>query len=80
MAQPALTSASPAPSTMVVRPPEGIARGKYEAPPWAIASAAGGLIALVMGFFIIRHRRNKNKKSYESITPPSSRSPTSSRR
>jgi heme/copper-type cytochrome/quinol oxidase subunit 2 len=89
MAQPAPSTAAPsagdapasAPSAVVVRPPEGtIERGKYEAPPWLIGLAAGVLVAAVVVFFVIRHRRDRKKKSYESITPPSSRSPVSSRR
>ncbi len=65
--------AAPAPSTIVVRPPEGLARGQFAAPPWAIGAGAGVLLIAVAAFFVARHRRAKRQKSYESLAPQSSR-------
>ena len=64
----------PAPSaTIEVRPPEGLARGKYPAPSWAIGAGAVVLFAAVVTYYAVRHRRAKRHKGYESLAPQSSR-------
>jgi hypothetical protein len=73
LSEPAMSPPEPAPSAVVVRPPEGLARGQYAAPAWAIGLGAAVLFAAALAFFVVRHRRAKHKKSYESLAPQSSR-------
>ena len=55
-----------------VRPPEGLARGRYAAPAWFVAAAAGALLAAVLAFFLIKRRRARAQRAPVSISPPSS--------
>lgn len=79
---PAPTATAPAPTgtTYVVeRPPPGIARGKYAVSPWVVALVAFALVAGIVGYFVVRHRRAQRARRYESVAPtsvpPSSRAP-----
>jgi hypothetical protein len=79
---PAATVPPPAPAgtTYVVeRPPPGIARGQYPVPPWVVAILALLLVAGIVAYFVLRHRRAQRARRYESVAPisvpPSSRPP-----
>jgi hypothetical protein len=56
------------------RPPEGLARGRYEAPPWAIAAlgaAVGiGALAFVVVRLVRRARAPKGDFAPSSRRPP----------
>lgn len=71
--------AAPTGTTVVERPPPGIARGRFPAPPWAVAVLAVVLVAGIVAFFVLRHRRAQKARRYESVAPtsvpPSSRRP-----
>ncbi len=62
-ATPPLTSAEGAPLARVVveRPPEGLARGKYPVPAWTIGLLGGVLVALGLGYLLLRLRRAGNR-------------------
>ncbi len=60
------------------RPEAGLGQGRLGAPPWVIALCAVVLVLGVVFFFVMRHRRAKAKRGYESVAP-SSRSPHSRR-
>jgi hypothetical protein len=68
-------SANP-PAVSHERPPEGLGRGAWSAPPWVVASLGAAIIVVVALYFWLRHRRHKRAAEQG---PPSS-SPLSSRR
>ncbi len=70
--------ARPTASVELVPPPPGLARGRYDVPGWVVGVVAGGLLVVVVAFFVFRHRRAKKRSGYESVAPPSG--PMSSRR
>jgi hypothetical protein len=51
---------SAAPSGFIIeRPPPGLARGEYPAPPWAIAALGAALVlGTVLYFFLLRKDRS----------------------
>ena len=74
-----LTAAPPStPSAQVERPPAGLAQGRFAAPPWLIGTVAVALFLAVIAYFVVRHRRAKRVRAYESVAPQST--PQSSRR
>lgn len=58
------------------RPPPGLARGKLAAPAWVVVLLGLALVAAIVAFFVMRHRRDKAPDS--TLGPPSV--PPSSRR
>ena len=73
------SSPSPSPGGPTVvyeRPPPGLARGKLAAPAWVVVVLGLVLVAAIVAFFVMRHRRDKAPDS--TLGPPSV--PPSSRR
>jgi hypothetical protein len=70
--------AKPTATVAYVRPPPGLARGKYEVDGWLVAITAVALIGIVVAFFVIRQRRAARRRGYESVVEDAS--PMSSRR
>jgi hypothetical protein len=56
------------------RPPEGLARGRYEAPAWLIA-ALGGVIAFGALAFLIARFVRRSRAARGDFVPPSKRRP-----
>jgi hypothetical protein len=44
------------------RPEPGLARGRWEAPPWAFALAPAAMLALVLTWLVIRLRMRRRRR------------------
>ncbi|HVJ17915.1 MAG TPA: hypothetical protein VM686_20990 [Polyangiaceae bacterium] len=57
----ALTALGPAPNDVIVERPEGLARGRFAWPPWAIAAVGVGVVLMALVYYLVRlrggHRR-----------------------
>ena len=51
--------AGPKTRIVVERPAPGLARGKFAWPPWGIGVVGGLIIAVAIGYFIVRWRRRR---------------------
>jgi hypothetical protein len=45
--------------TQYDRPPEGLARGRWPAPRWAIAALGAAIVALALAYLVVRLRRRR---------------------
>ncbi|MEB2311576.1 MAG: hypothetical protein OZ921_18075 [Sorangiineae bacterium] len=57
---PVASAPEAAPRIIVERPPPGLARGEYAWPAWGIALVGGSVVAIGVGWMVvrwIRHRR-----------------------
>jgi hypothetical protein len=50
-------------TVVVERPPEGPARGKWEAPGWAVALLAVTAVLVALGYGVFRLLRARNPQS-----------------
>jgi hypothetical protein len=48
------------------RPPEGLARGRWEAPAWAIVALGVVLVAGAVAFWVVRARRARARTGPDS--------------
>ena len=55
---PPLSSVTPG-GLVVERPPPGLARGKYAAPPWAIGLLGAALVLGTLLYFALRFRKRQ---------------------
>lgn len=55
------------------RPEEGLARGKYAAPPWVIALVAAVVFVGAIAFLVIRARRARAAREGADVFTPSKR-------
>ncbi|MSP24031.1 MAG: hypothetical protein EXR75_02480 [Myxococcales bacterium] len=60
-------------ASVEVRPPEGLARGRYAVAAWVVALIAGALVLGVVVFVLAKGRRARRSASRHSVAPPSSR-------
>ncbi|MBM4374040.1 MAG: hypothetical protein FJ095_03070 [Deltaproteobacteria bacterium] len=51
-----------APSATIIRPPEGLARGRYTTSAPVVVGAAAALLALALGLTLRRLRRGKRSE------------------
>ncbi|MBM4357151.1 MAG: hypothetical protein FJ096_03490 [Deltaproteobacteria bacterium] len=62
----------PAPSAVLVRPPEGLARGRYPVQGWVIVAAAATLLAAALAFTVLRGRRALRSRDANATPTPGS--------
>ncbi|MFP6685481.1 MAG: hypothetical protein VB934_12240 [Polyangiaceae bacterium] len=55
-----------------VRPPEGLARGRWPAPAWVVVALALLLVTSVVTFFVLRHRLTERRRQDQRGGPTSS--------
>ncbi len=66
---------APTPTETVVRPEPGLARGVWEAPPWAFWVALGLVVVVAAGYVAARAGLLKRRRPADTEAPKSRRRP-----
>ena len=57
----AIAALGPAPTDVIVERPEGLARGRFAWPPWAIAAVGATVVLLALVYFLVRLRGGRRR-------------------